>query len=194
MNISTVLRTLLTTSLVVATPAVFAHAGHTESGLLAGFAHPFMGLDHIIVMFAIGLWAARLGGKAVVAVPMAFVTTMILACALTVIGVNVPFIEQGIITSVIFLGLLLAVSSRFSTSIGSALVAVFAFFHGAAHGIEMPADVSGSLYVIGFASASALLHATGVLFNTLLPANSSVIIHRISGALIALIGLSMAFG
>ncbi len=102
MNIPNILRTLLATSLVMSTPLTFAHTGHAESGLLSGFIHPFMGLDHIIVMFAIGLWAARIGGKAVVIVPVAFVTTMILACVLTVIGMNVPFIEQGIISSVIF--------------------------------------------------------------------------------------------
>ena len=38
-------------------------AGSTTS-FAAGFAHPLLGLDHIAVMVAVGLWAALKGGRA----------------------------------------------------------------------------------------------------------------------------------
>lgn len=190
------LRALLIAGALMSAPVALAHPGHTESGLLSGFAHPFMGLDHLIVMLAVGLWAARLGSKAVFTVPAAFVGTMILGCLLVVAGLGVPFVEQGIVLSVIFLGLVLAAASRFSTPICSALVAAFAFFHGAAHGVEMPMDVHGSMYVAGFAAASIVLHFVGIVLSKAL----SIIISpthnqwvtRIAGGVIAVTGLSMA--
>ena len=192
MKKSTTLRTLLIAGLTLGTSAVFAH-DHSTNGLVSGFTHPFMGLDHIIVMLAIGLWAASLNNqKAVVIVPAAFVGTMILACLLTVMGVSVPYIEQGIIASVFLLGVLLAISTRFSIGLCSVLVASFAFFHGAAHGIEMPAEVNSYLYILGFSGASIVLHAIGIFFNKLLPAKSSVLVNRISGVIITVIGVSMA--
>lgn len=175
-------------------PSVFAHPGHADSGLLSGFLHPFMGLDHIIVMLAIGLWAGRLGSKAVIAVPTAFVATMILACALAVVGLQVPFIEQGIILSVIFLGVLLAAASKFSTPICALFVAAFAFFHGAAHGIEMPSDVHASLYVLGFSISSVVLHAIGIVCNKAFSNISQLAATRLTGAIIAITGVGMAIG
>ncbi|MFT2110849.1 HupE/UreJ family protein [Marinomonas sp. 2405UD68-3] len=189
------LRVLLLAGVATAAPVALAHPGHAESGLLSGFVHPFMGLDHLIVMLAIGLWAARLGNKAVFTVPAAFVGTMILGCVLVVGGLAVPFIEQGIVFSVIFLGALLAAASKFSTPICSALVAAFAFFHGAAHGLEMPMDVHGSLYVAGFATASITLHVVGIALskglNTLIAPIYNQWVTRIAGGMIALTGLSM---
>lgn len=196
MTYKNTLRALLIAGASTAAPLALAHPGHAESGLLSGFAHPFMGLDHLIVMLAVGLWAARLGNKAVFTVPAAFVGTMILGCLLVVGGLGVPFVEQGIVLSVIFLGLVLAASSKFSTPICSALVAAFAFFHGAAHGVEMPMDVHGSLYVTGFAAASVALHFVGIALSKALSIIVSPVhnqwVTRIAGGVIALTGVSMA--
>ncbi|MCZ2721357.1 HupE/UreJ family protein [Marinomonas sp. 15G1-11] len=196
MTYKNTLRALLLAGVSMAAPLALAHPGHAESGLLSGFAHPFMGLDHLIVMLAVGLWAARLGNKAVFTVPAAFVGTMILGCLLVVAGVGVPFVEQGIVLSVVFLGILLAAASKFSTPICSALVAAFAFFHGAAHGVEMPMDVHGSLYVAGFAAASVALHFAGIALSKGLSVIVAPVynqwVTRLAGGVIALTGLSMA--
>lgn len=196
MKLSFAIRPLLITLFALIASSAFAH-DHSTNGFVAGFSHPFMGLDHIIVMFAIGLWAASLSlqhKNAVFVVPAAFVGTMILACTLTVLGLYIPYIEQGIITSVIFLGVLLAISTRFSIWLCSILVAAFAFFHGAAHGLEMPGNVTSYLYVLGFSAASAVLHALGIFFSKLIPASGSVLVNRISGAIITLLGFKMIIG
>ena len=53
------------------TPAVaFAHPGHDHAGLLAGLAHPVFGLDHLLAMLAVGLWAAQQQGAARWALPL----------------------------------------------------------------------------------------------------------------------------
>lgn len=171
---------------------IFAHPGHTESGLLIGFMHPFLGLDHIIAMLAIGLWAGQLGKKATIQIPSMFVLVMVFACALAVIGLQVPYVEQGIIFSVIFLGVLLFASFKFSTPVCAALVACFAFFHGAAHGVEMPTDIHASLYVLGFAVASAVLHLIGVLLNQYLIKANHPIVTRLTGLTIFAAGISLS--
>ena len=47
-----------------------AHTGVGDtSGFWHGLAHPIGGLDHILAMVAVGLWAAQIGGKALWIVP-----------------------------------------------------------------------------------------------------------------------------
>ena len=70
------------------TPA-FAHLSPDEHGsFMAGFTHPLFGLDHILAMVAVGLWAAMLGGRAVWIVPSAFVGMMAVGFALAVGGIG----------------------------------------------------------------------------------------------------------
>ena len=88
-----------------ATPAL-AHPGHGEAvGLIHGFVHPMSGIDHILAMVAVGLFAAQLGGRALWLVPTSFVTMMGVGGMLGISGVDVPFVEVGIAMSVVVLGL-----------------------------------------------------------------------------------------
>src|ERR1700730_2978472 len=50
--------------LALAPTVAFAHPGHDGASLVHGFLHPLGGVDHIIAMVAVGLLAARLGGRA----------------------------------------------------------------------------------------------------------------------------------
>ena len=77
-------------------------------------------------------------------------------------GVPVPFIEQGILGSVILFGAVIAFGRRLPVGAAMALVAAFAIFHGHAHGTEMPVDASGLTYGLGFGLATASLHAAGL--------------------------------
>ncbi len=177
------------------TTGAFAHSGHDASmPFMSGFLHPMMGFDHLIAMFAVGLWGARLGGKAIFAAPFAFVATMIMGFSLAIAGMNIPYIEQGIIASVIFLGLVLAFSARLPLVFSSGLVAIFAFFHGAAHGMELPSDAHATGFAMGFALASIAFHLAGVLFNKAIAPLNQILVSRITGSLIALSGLFLALG
>lgn len=145
--------------------ANFAYA-HTDvgttAGFIAGLAHPLGGLDHVLAMLAVGLWAALLGGRAMVLVPGAFVGTMMLGSILGMAAIGIPAVELGILGSTLVLGALIALNARMSTAIGMGIVAAFALFHGHAHGAEMPALASGMLYGLGFAVATASLHILGI--------------------------------
>lgn len=148
-------------SVIAATPA-FAHLNPGEHGsFAAGFSHPLFGLDHILAMVGVGLWAALLGGRAIWAVPVAFVVTMMLGFGVAMADVGLPFVEPVIAASVVVLGLLALVALQAPTSIAMALVGFFALFHGYAHGGEL-GEAGAWPFLAGFAIATALLHALGV--------------------------------
>ena len=143
----------------------YAHTGIGEmNGFLHGLTHPASGLDHVCAMVAVGLWAAQTGGRSLWAAPLSFVGVMALGGALPTLGISLPFVEQGIVLSVLLLGVLIAASVRLPLWLASSMVGLFALWHGHAHGAEMPELVSGISYALGFVSATALLHATGIAF------------------------------
>jgi urease accessory protein len=145
------------------TGSAFAHTGVGDtSGFVHGFSHPLGGLDHVLAMVAVGLYAAMIGGRALWAVPTTFVTVMAVGGALGVAGYALPYTEIGIALSVIVLGLAVAFRIGLPTLAAMALVGFFAIFHGHAHGAEMPRDLSGTEYAAGFMLATALLHSVGI--------------------------------
>lgn len=153
---------IVTTALVLAPALANAHPGHDATTFSSGIAHPLNGFDHLLAMVAVGIWAVQQGGRALWAIPGAFVGSMVLGGALGMSGMPVPFIEQGILASIFVLGVLIAAAARFSVAQSAALVGLFALFHGFAHGAEAPASGSGFAYVGGFALATALLHLCGI--------------------------------
>ncbi|MCU1718776.1 HupE/UreJ family protein [Pseudomonas sp. 5P_3.1_Bac2] len=176
------------------TPAVaFAHPGHHESGLLAGLSHPLLGLDHLLAMFAVGLWAAQQRGAARWALPLTFVASMLLGGLLGFEGLSFNYIEGGITASVLAFGLLVAVAIRLPMIIALSLTALFALTHGVAHGLELPELASPASYALGFVLATAALHAAGYGLVRLLPQAAAGVI-RVLGALAAAGGAWMLVG
>lgn len=150
-------------AMVAAPASAFAHTGIGHaSGFISGFTHPIGGLDHILAMVAVGVFAAYLGGRALWLVPAAFVAMMAIGGWIGVQGFAVPYVEAGIAASVIVLGLAVAARLTLPAVAAAALVGVFAIFHGHAHGAEMPMDASGLGYAAGFMLATALLHGAGL--------------------------------
>ncbi|MFG1261455.1 MULTISPECIES: HupE/UreJ family protein [Xanthobacter] len=140
-----------------------AHTGVGDvHGFSHGFAHPLGGLDHLLAMVTVGIFAWQLGGRAIWAVPATFVGLMAVGGALGISGIDVPFVELGIAFSVIVLGGVVAFGVKAPLAAAMAMVGFFAIFHGHAHGAEMPADASGLAYGLGFMSATALLHLAGL--------------------------------
>ena len=149
-------------SLALAPVAAFAHPGHESASLISGFVHPMGGVDHIIAMVAVGLLAARLGGRALWLVPASFVTAMAVAGAAGSMGAGLPYVETGIAVSVLVLGAIAALGVAMPIAVAMGLVAFFAVFHGYAHGVEMSETVSGLAYGAGFVAATAILHGVGI--------------------------------
>ncbi len=140
-----------------------AHVGSGGSGgFRVGFLHPISGLDHIAAMVAVGLWGAQLGVPAVWMLPVTFPIVMAFGGVLGIRGVPIPGVELGIALSALALGLVVLWEIRPRIAAAAALVALFAIFHGHAHGGELPPGSDRMLYSLGFVMATGLLHACGI--------------------------------
>jgi urease accessory protein len=146
-----------------------AHAGHgVAGGLMSGLAHPLLGWDHLVAMLAVGLWGAFLRAPAIWLLPVIFPLIMAFGGALGVIGVPLPAVEIGIALSGVVLGLLIAFAIRMPLVAAVLMVAVFALWHGHAHGTELPAAADPFAYAVGFVIATGLLHLAGIAFGSLI--------------------------
>jgi len=171
----------------IASGAASAHIGaHPEGGLATGLAHPFMGLDHLLAMVAVGIWAAQLGRRHLLLLPATFVATMAAGAVAGTYGLPLPQVEGMVALSVLVLGLLVALALNTRWALPVSLVALFALFHGHAHGTEMPEFSAPWLYFAGFTIATAALHAIGVAAGVALKTRPGIL--RASGAAIGLAG------
>jgi urease accessory protein len=176
------------------TPAL-AHVGHgATASFAAGIAHPLGGLDHVAVMIAVGLWAALNGGRALWLWPVTFVGVMIIGGVLGMAHVALPFVEPGILASVVALGLLVALAVDLPVWLGGMIVAVFALLHGHAHGSEVAENVGGIQYMAGFALATATLHLTGIGFAQMMTRGQLRPAIRAAGGLCVFVGLVLVGG
>jgi urease accessory protein len=186
---------LLLAVIIVAATASGA-AAHTfgahGAGFAQGFAHPLSGIDHLLAMVAVGLWAAQLGGRALWAVPAAFVGMMAVGGILGAVGAPLPMVELGIAGSLVVLGVLVALSSRLPVAVSAALVGLLALFHGHAHGTELPETASALAYGLGFIAATAALHGIGIGIGVSLKRDAARILIRVGGTGIAATGLVLA--
>jgi urease accessory protein len=170
--------------------SVWAHPGHGASGFgfLTGLLHVMHGLDHVLAAGAVGVWAARLEGRALWILPAAFVAAMGLGIGVAAAGVRLPAVEPALAASVLLLGALIATDARFSAALGALLVAAVAPFHGAAH---WDAAMTGpSLgFALGVLLSTVMLHAAGVLAARTLKAHPLWL--RLAAAPVALAGMAM---
>jgi len=156
--------------LVLVSPAVFAHTGHPVEGLLSGLVHPFMGLDHVLAMVGVGLWAACIARdvRQSVYLPLAFTAFMVAGGVLGASGFSLPVAESAIALSVLLLGAFVCTMTRVSLTLALGLVAMFAVFHGFAHGAELRNGADFIGYAAGFAVATAVLNGAGIVLGRLL--------------------------
>lgn len=138
-------------------------AGYALNGWHNGFNHPLQGWDHLVTMVAVGVWAAQLNGRAVWLLPLVFVGVMSLGGLAGVSGASVPGAEVMILFSVAVFGVLIIRPIRMQTGVSVLIVGFFAFFHGFAHGQEMPASASLLSFALGFMLATLLLHGAGIV-------------------------------
>jgi len=184
---------LITAALTLIPTAAFAHTGVGDAhGFVTGFAHPVGGLDHILAMVTVGIFAWQLGGRALWLVPATFVLAMAAGAVLGMAQLPLPFVEIGIAISVIVLGAVVALARGTPIALAVALVGGFAIFHGHSHGTELAFDARASAYVAGFMLATALLHVTGIALGCAISRIAdNRAAYRFGGALVALAGLAI---
>jgi urease accessory protein len=128
-----------------------------------GFLHPVTGPDHLIAMVAVGLLSGVLGGRAVLTVPAVFVAFLLVGGVFGFYAIELVGVERFVLASLLVLGVVLAGGGTPRRDVTFAAIALFGFAHGNAHGLELPVAASALGYAAGFAIASCVCHATGVL-------------------------------
>lgn len=145
------------------TQTAFAHTlGAEGASFYQGFIHPLLGLDHLLAMLAVGIWAAQAGARARWLIPAAFLVMLALGGGVGMLGWTLPQVDLGIAGSVVVFGLLIAGVAKMPLWLSMGVAGLFALCHGHAHGAEMPQTASPLLYAAGFLFATALLHLLGV--------------------------------
>jgi urease accessory protein len=167
----------------MAHPPIFHGLGGTEAAQ-AGFFHPFTGIDHLVVMVAVGLWAVQMGGRALWVLPASFVGSMILGGLVGLSGFHAPVAESGILASIILLGAALGMAWNPPLIIAALFVGAGGLCHGYAHGAEMSAGLIPAIYFAGMIVATSLLHALGVGTGLFLRRNQFMIMTRFAGLMI----------
>jgi urease accessory protein len=179
---------------LIGLPAAILLHSYGGGGILSGFLHPLLGVDHLLAMLSVGIVSAQIGGRAIWTVPTAFVGTMAVGALLGIFGVALPVVEYGITGSVLILGLAILFAKSIPEGVALVAVALFAMFHGNAHGTEIPAitDTIGLLiaYILGFLTATAGLHVVGALLGLSVGRlERGQLLMRVGGLAIALAGV-----
>lgn len=171
-------------------PAAQAHALMAEeTSLLAGFVHPLLGLDHLLAILAVGLWAAQQGGGSRLwQLPGTFLSMMMLGAVIGQTGWPLPLVEAGITSSLLVMGLILTFAIRWSIMPAMLMVGLFAVFHGSAHGAEMSQTLAVIDYNLGFMMSTCALLGLGVALGLIARGVQYEKLLRIGGFAIGLTG------
>jgi urease accessory protein len=154
---------ILLSSLLGLSQAALGHTGiGVTHGFMAGFMHPWQGVDHLLVMFAIGLWGCLLGGKQVWALPLSFLMLMAVGAGLSFAGFALPHAELWVTASVLVFGLVIGLNWRASAIFATLLVAVVGLCHGYVHAAEMTVGAAQSQYAVGFLCATVCVQSLGI--------------------------------
>ncbi|CAN7572739.1 HupE/UreJ family protein [Phenylobacterium sp. LjRoot225] len=145
---------------LAATPALAhpGHPGHEDLGAWAGFGHPFTGLDHMLAMLAVGLWATRRGGRALATWPATFLFAMAAGFVLPVF--DRAALELGVLASVILLGAVTALNRRAGEAAGLVVVGAAGVLHGMAHAADI--GRADPTFELGMLLATGALIAAGL--------------------------------
>ncbi|MFT6152684.1 MAG: urease accessory protein [Bermanella sp.] len=157
--------------LAVLTPALgLAHSGHDNivmsvstisNSMTAGFLHPLLGLDHLLSLVAVGILASRLNGKHRYLIPIGFVSLMLIGFFTAHAGIHMVStgsvemlitLSLAVAALLVLAGKLLQVNNSFNV-IFAWVLTTFASIHGMAHGLEVPAGASATMFALGFALA-----------------------------------------
>lgn len=147
-----------------ASSVALAHPGHAEHAtFMDGFLHPLTGFDHLLAMIAVGLWSVSLhkhaSARQLLALPAAFVAFLLLGIVFGNQHATLPAVEPMIAASLLVLGIAAGIGRQIPQAAAFGIVALFATFHGYAHGAELGGNLAA---IAGITLATALLHVSGI--------------------------------
>ncbi|MFT4584833.1 MAG: urease accessory protein [Gammaproteobacteria bacterium] len=170
-------------------------------GIVSGFAHPIIGIDHLAFLLAIGLLAV--GQSRRYWIPAAFVVATVAGTVVHLRGMNLFSVEAMIAISVVLSGGLLVAYRQYRPSLLIALGGVAGLFHGYAYGEAIVGAESTPLfaYLVGFSVIQYVVMATSIwaggrLLQRVSEQTSQTLV-RVVGSAITAVGLvffALTFG
>ncbi len=162
-------------------------------GLLSGFGHPVIGLDHLAAIIAVGCIAATQSRGAMLA--LNFVLAMILGTAVHITEANIPAGEILVALSVVVLGIVMLRTPPVSRIVALGLFALAGFFHGYALGESIvgaePAPLYAYLAGLAIIQSAIALAAMAVTRWLLARPSFEPVRLRLAGAAIAGFGFAL---
>ena len=150
-----------TIGLLLGSSAVQAHGLHGAS-FMAGLAHPWLGLDHLLALLAMGVSVAglrvhlRWGSAALLGLALA---AGVFSAGVLQLGLNM---EPLLAASLLVLALLCLRQSTSALVLRLGLLLGFSFLHGWVHGLEVPAQTLLWPFASGVVLASLSLFVLGM--------------------------------
>lgn len=171
----------------------WAHVSYYHTGLWAGLAHPFSGLDHLLAAFGIGVWAWSrkiVTDKHKVYVLGTACLGIILLSLLFAAWLPAASLEWLLTSSVLVTGLLVLFAARLPFWSAALLSGFFIACHTYAHIVEMPPPLlentnSTAAYIGGFTLATLALLAIGMIAARLLEKSDTRGVPMMGGGLAA---------
>ncbi|SFQ65278.1 urease accessory protein [Variovorax sp. OK605] len=194
-TVPTVAKTLalLAAVLPLAASAHTGVDGGMHHGFTTGFLHPLTGADHLAAMVAVGLWSALAARRAwpdLLWAPLAFAGMLLVGALMGLAGVQLPAVEPMIAASLLVLGLLVVTRVHLPAVVATAVVGVFAVFHGVAHGYELASEGGAALTLAGMVGATVLLHVAGIALGWSLR-RANAWLPRVAGAAVVGLGATL---
>ena len=175
-------KTLITLTFLFFLPTIiFAHGSH-GSGIMAGFTHPILGVDHNVAILGTGILGYLLDSEKWYLSPIAFIIAMVIGGFFGIENEATLFIEKTIAFSVLSIGFIIAFREKLNLMLILTLLAVFGAFHGYAHGAEMPETNTVFKYIPGYTLGAILLVVIGFGIGKMSSGDKAI--HMIAGILI----------
>jgi len=175
--------------LIAAAPAAAHGPGHEAHGFVAGLLHPLTGIDHVLVMLTVGLWAALASPRLAWSVPAGFLVGMAAGGVVGMFAPALPGLALLLTLSVVTAGLLAAFAVRTPVLPALGIAALLGALHGVAHGSGMLQDPQTLAYGLGLLLATAALHGVGVALGLAARRSKQIPLARCAGALVVAAGV-----
>jgi|GEM_PF-403260 len=176
--------------------ALMAHPGHYHppgeedefDALTAGLAHPFSGVDHMLLSLAAG-WIAFMPGAAKARVPFAaFLATMMAGAWIGRVLQGAAGLEIMIALTLLVAGAIFLLGHRAKRLVITAAISAAGFVHGFAHGAEATPQISFPAYSTGFLLGTAILMGIGCVIHKATARLNQLLIPRIAGGILMAAG------
>ena len=174
-------------ALFAVSPLMAHPLGGEVGSITSGLLHPLLGVDHMIAMLAVSIWAVQRGSRFIWQLPLLFSLVLLGGAVLASTGIYLPLMESFIALSILIMGLAISLRQTVNALVGMLMIAGFGLYHGFAHGIALPAGGLGLEYLAGLWLSTAMIHIIGIISAMFLQRTS--LLHWSGAPLIGLGGL-----